>query len=145
MFLFGVFLWRGVQARQSELLEADDCTPTQAMIAAAAQISAEQCRRTALPRRFSLPMREMLQMQLRLANPGGRRARKLTEHKRFRAAYDLLVLRAAAGDADKDLVAYWDDLQAGQPAEAAEDKPRRRRRRRRRSPRRPRTSPTPAP
>jgi len=145
MFLFGVFLWRSVQARQAELLEGDDCTPTQAMIGAAAQISAEQCRRTALPRRFSLPMREMLQMQLRLANPGGRRASRLTEHKRFRAAYDLLVLRAAAGDADSELVSYWEGLQTDQTADAAEDKPRRRRRRRRRSPRRPRQSLPPAP
>ncbi len=145
MFLFGVFLWRGVQARQAALLQAGDCTPTQAMIAAAAEISAEQCRRIALPRRFSLPMREMLQMQLRLEDRGGRRARRLTEHKRFRAAYDLLVLRAAAGEVDNELVAFWDELQSDQPTDEAQDKPRRRRRRRRRSARRPRQSPPPAP
>lgn len=145
MFLFGVFLWRAVQARQAELIEAGDSTPTQAMIAAAAQVSAEQCRRVALPRRFSLPMREMVQMQLRLENRGGRRARRLTEHKRFRAAYDLLVLRAAIGEVENELVAFWDEMQAGQSSEDGEDKPRRRRRRRRRSPRRPRQSPTPAP
>ena len=33
MFLFGVFLWRTVQARQSELVADGECTPTQAMIA----------------------------------------------------------------------------------------------------------------
>jgi len=145
MFLFGVFLWRSVQARQAELLEADDCTAMQAMIAAAAQISAEQCQRIALPRRFSLPMREMLQMQLRLANPGGRRAHRLVEHKRFRAAFDLLVLRAAAGEADGKLVSFWEGLQAGKVDDDGPDKPRRRRRRRRRSPRRPRQSSPPAP
>jgi poly(A) polymerase len=144
MFLFGVFLWRTVQARQSELIADGECTPTQAMIVAAAEASTAQCQRVALPRRFSLPMREMLQMQLRLENPGGRRARRLPEHKRFRAAYDLLVLRAAVGEVDAQLVTFWDEMQQGHAPAAEADKPARRRRRRR-SPRRNGSSSPPAP
>ena len=144
MFLFGVLLWRPVLARQAELLDSEDYTPTQAMIAATAQISAEHCQRIALPRRFSLPMREMLQLQLRLENRGGRRARALPEHKRFRAAYDLLVLRAAVGEVAPDIVDFWTAMQTGEEEGALVEKSPRRRRRRRRSSRRTRPS-TPPP
>ncbi len=142
MFLFAVLLWRPVQHRQAQLQAAEDCTPNQAFVMAAAQISGEQCQRIALPRRFSLPMRDMLYLQLRLENRGGRRAKTLPQHKRFRAAYDLLVMRAEAGEVEPKLVDFWTAMRADTRADVP--KGRSRRRRRRRSPGRPRSS-RPAP
>ena len=52
-------------------------------------------------------MREMFALQPRLEHPRGRRALRVIEHPRFRAAYDLLLLRAEFGMAlgrDRPLV-----------------------------------------
>ena len=36
-------------------------------------------------------------------------------HPRFRAAYDFLVLRADAGEADLELAQWWTQIQEAQP------------------------------
>jgi poly(A) polymerase len=86
-------------------------------------------------------------LQPRFERREGRRALRLLNHPRFRAAYDFLVLRAAAGEADPELAKWWTDIQSASADEriarvesaapgqgAASDGPRRRRRRRRRRP-----------
>jgi poly(A) polymerase len=110
---------------------------------AMARIVGEQTARTALPKRFSIPMKEMLVLQRRFVHRTGARAVKLLEHKRFRAAYDLLVLRSRAGQVETELADWWTEAQLSgpqaQPADAEpEAGPRRRRRSRRR--RRPQTT-----
>src|SRR5207237_1069742 len=50
--------------------------------------------RLAIPRRFALGVREMFALQPRLEHPRGRRSLRLLEQARFRAGYDLLLLRA---------------------------------------------------
>jgi poly(A) polymerase len=64
-----------------------------------------------LPRRFALGLREMFALQPRLEHPRGRRALRVLEHPRFRAAYDLLILRTEYGLASKDIAAWWTRLQ----------------------------------
>jgi poly(A) polymerase len=104
--------------------------------------------RLSIPKRFSLGVREMFALQPRLEHPRGRRALRLLEHPRFRASYDLLLLRAEFGLAPAEMAKWWTRLQEvpteqrGQMADALTDAtdapsgPRRSRRRRRR----PRTS-----
>jgi poly(A) polymerase len=104
-----------------------------------------------LPKRFSLGMREMFALQPRLEHPRGRRALRVLEHPRFRAAYDLLLLRAEFGLAPAEITEWWTKVQEvssderGRMADAltgqgprSEGAPRRgsggRRRRRRRGP-----------
>jgi poly(A) polymerase len=70
-----------------------------------------QLRRIAVPKRFSLPMRELIMLQTRFERRSGRRALRLLEHPRFRAAYDFLLLRAEAGEADRELADWWTQLQ----------------------------------
>jgi poly(A) polymerase len=65
----------------------------------------------ALPKRFSLGVREMFALQPRLEHPRGRRALRTLEHPRFRAAYDLLLLRAEFGLAPTELAQWWTRLQ----------------------------------
>jgi len=64
-----------------------------------------------LPRRFALGVREMFALQPRLEHPRGRRALRVLEHPRFRAAYDLLILRSEYGLASKDTAEWWTQLQ----------------------------------
>jgi poly(A) polymerase len=64
-----------------------------------------------IPRRFSLGLREMFALQPRLEHPRGRRALRVLEHPRFRAAYDLLLLRVQAGLAQQERADWWTRLQ----------------------------------
>jgi poly(A) polymerase len=67
--------------------------------------------RVTLPKRFSLGMREMFALQPRLEHPRGRRALRVLEHPRFRAAYDLLLLRAEFGLAPTEIAQWWTRVQ----------------------------------
>ncbi|HEX4647994.1 MAG TPA: polynucleotide adenylyltransferase PcnB [Steroidobacteraceae bacterium] len=67
--------------------------------------------RLAIPRRFSLGVREMFALQPRLEHPRGRRALRLLDQPRFRAAYDLLLLRAEHGLAPADVAQWWTRVQ----------------------------------
>jgi poly(A) polymerase len=65
----------------------------------------------AIPKRFALGVREMFALQPRLEHPRGRRALRVLEHPRFRAGYDLLLLRAEFGLAPPEMAAWWTRLQ----------------------------------
>ena len=73
----------------------------------------------AIPKRFTLGVREMFALQPRLEHPRGRRALRVLEHPRFRAAYDLLLLRAEFGLAPKDIATWWTRIQEVSPDEKA--------------------------
>jgi poly(A) polymerase len=65
----------------------------------------------AIPKRFALGVREMFALQPRLEHPRGRRALRVLEHPRFRAGYDLLLLRAEYGLAPPEMAQWWTRLQ----------------------------------
>jgi poly(A) polymerase len=114
MFLYALFLWFPIQAL-ARRLESEGWNDGQAMLEASQRIVATQ--QTAFPRRFSSPMKELLNMQWRFADTQGGRAARLLQHKRFRAAYDFLVLRARCGEVDQATVDWWTDLQSMPPEE----------------------------
>lgn len=74
----------------------------------------------AIPRRFSLGVREMFALQPRLEHPRGRRALRVLEHPRFRAAFDLLLLRAEQGLAPRAVADWWARVQQVAPEEQAQ-------------------------
>ena len=149
-FLFAVLLWPAIQRAVRRAAQSNEGAPTGAaavheLLGAIESVLARQQKRVAIPRRFTLPLREIIVLQPRFERREGRRALRLLEHPRFRAAYDFLLLRAAAGDADPALAQWWTDIQTMSPEqrlaaiEPAEKgvrepsaRPRRRRRRRRR-------------
>jgi poly(A) polymerase len=61
----------------------------------------------------------MFALQPRLEHPRGRRALRVIEHPRFRAAYDLLLLRAEHGLASTDTAKWWTRIQEVSPEERA--------------------------
>ena len=67
--------------------------------------------RISIPKRFSLGVREMFAAQPRLEQPRGRRALRMLEQPRFRAGFDLLLLRAEMGLASKELADWWTKVQ----------------------------------
>ncbi len=67
--------------------------------------------RISIPKRFSLGVREMFAAQPRLEQPRGRRALRMLEQPRFRAGFDLLLLRADMGLAPRDIADWWTRVQ----------------------------------
>ena len=140
MFLIGVFLWRPV-LQLAELRRSEEkMSESQSLSLAAYELSGQQQRRIAIPRRFTVPMREMLALQPRFAQTRGKRALNLLQHRRFRAAYDFMMLLASVGQFDDETAQFWTRVQ-GESAEqraasfqiSGAKKGRRRRRRRRKS------------
>ncbi len=83
-------------------------------------------------------MREIWEFQQRLEKRQGRKAAELVEHRRFRAAYEFLLLREEAGEETGGLGAWWTEFQELsmdqrlEQAPPSRDRPRRRRSRGRR-------------
>ncbi len=143
-FLFAVLLYGPIVRLAEERIE-DGMPELDALGEAFDRIVSEQIRRVAVPKRFTLPLRELYGMQHRFERRGGRKALMLVDHPRFRAAYDFFLLRAEAGAADPEVAAWWKQLtemtpeartehaaSAAEPESEAGADPKRRRRRRRR-------------
>lgn len=113
-FLFAALLWEPVRLRMEANIGAGQ-NPHVALAEAADAVISEQNAVIALPKRFSIPMREIWQMQHRLGNRRGRQPQRLMAHPRFRAAYDFLLLRAEAGEADPALAQWWTEFQQAEP------------------------------
>ena len=114
-FLYAVLLWPAY-CRALAQLQAQGVHAAEAQRRAADRVTLHQVVRTALPRRFSLPMQEIWLMQPRFALRQRKRVFRLLEHPRFRAAFDFLELRLAASASHADDVAFWREAQV-QPAQ----------------------------
>jgi len=130
-FLYATLLWEPVRLA-AERLQTEGIAPLVAMQDAVGEVLSEQIRHVAIPRRVTLPMREVWTMQLRFEKRSGQRSMRLLEHPRFRAAYDFLLLRSEAGEADQELTQWWTRFQQVNEDERRKmiAGPRRRRRRR---------------
>jgi poly(A) polymerase len=138
-FLLAALLWPAASRLAVQLEHGGDPSMV-AMHSAAQQIIAEATQRIAIPRRFSQPTREIWEFQLRLQRRQGKKAAELVEHRRFRAAYDFLLLREQAGEDTGGLGEWWTEFQTLNPVDRVEqanaDGERRERRRRPRKRRR---------
>lgn len=118
-FLFALLLY-GPIARLIEAAPPERWHDVATILDACDRAVREAQRHVLIPRRFSLGLREMFALQPRLEHPRGRRALRVLEHPRFRAAYDLLLLRAQAGLALQERADWWTRLQEVSPAEREE-------------------------
>lgn len=109
-FLFAALLWPALPARVLRL-QSRGMPPIPAMQEAAHELIAEQCQRVAIPKRFTIPIREIWDMQERLPRRSGKRADLLLDNPRFRAGYDFLLLREKAGEEIDGLGEWWTDYQ----------------------------------
>jgi poly(A) polymerase len=109
-FLFALLIY-GPVARIIEAMPPEHWHETGAILDACDQALREAQTRIAIPRRFGLGVREMFALQPRLEHPRGRRALRVLEHPRFRAAYDMLLLRAQLGLASQETANWWTRLQ----------------------------------
>jgi len=154
-FLFALLLWGAVLREMNERNAGPAPDVAQLLQACDVVLRAQQSR-VAIPRRFSVPMRELLMLQPRFNRRSGVKSLGLLHHPRFRAAYDFLMLRVQAGAADPEIATWWTEIQTlpqeerlqrvqarpGQAPTAEGSAPTSSRRRRRR--RGPRSGPPPA-
>ncbi len=110
-FLYAALLWDPVRLRTEKIIKEEQLHVAPAMQRAVASVISEQAECTSIPRRFSLPMREIWGLQSRFRHRYGRRAKSLLAHPRFRAAYDFLLLRAEAGEEEQELADWWTHIQ----------------------------------
>jgi poly(A) polymerase len=109
-FLFAVLLWSAVLRELNER-QAGPTPDIALLMQACDSVLRTQQSRVSIPRRFSIPMRELLMLQPRFNRRSGVKSLSLLQHPRFRAAYDFLLLRAQAGVADPELAKWWTDIQ----------------------------------
>ncbi|NLQ18040.1 polynucleotide adenylyltransferase PcnB [Marinomonas sp. M1K-6] len=109
-FLYAVLLWPSVALRHEEF-QAQGMPATPALHQAANMVLDNQVASTAIPRRFSTPMREIWDMQYRLPKRYGKRAFLLLEHPRFRAGFDFLLIRELSGTELDGLGDWWEKFQ----------------------------------
>lgn len=135
-FLYAVFLWLPLRANMRPLIEESKMSVHEAMQSAAQGIISQQLSYTAIPKRFLIPMREIWTLQLRLPRRDGKKAQLLSEHPRFRAAYDFLLLREQSGENMNGLGGWWTRFQEASNEEKEKmvqeipsSKPRRRKKR----------------
>jgi len=111
-FLLAAILWQPVRAR-ADALQADGLNEFAALGVAADEVMSKQVQRTAIPRRFSVVTRQIWTMQPRFKNTRGRRAKSLLQERRFRAAYDFMLLRAEEDESLQALCDHWTEAQKG--------------------------------
>ncbi len=113
VFLLAVLLWpallenlRGKGAGLASIADTQE---------AGQQVIDYQVQRLAIPKRFSFPVREIWELQQKFADRRGKRAELLASHKRFRAAFDFLLLREQCGEDLQGLGEWWSLYQQAQP------------------------------
>ena len=140
-FLLAALLWPATEMR-SQHLEQKGESPLQSIHSAGQQVVAATCQRLSIPRRFSLAMRDIWDLQPRLMRMQTKKVTDIIAQRWFRAAYDLLLLREETEALDRRCTQFWSEQQQKYPdlvgsARAKSDDPPRRRGRGRRRPKSP--------
>ena len=146
-FLFAAMFWYPLLENAQRITQEGGLAYYEAFALAMNDVLDEACRSLAIPKRITTLIRDIWQLQLRMSRRQGKRSWKLMEHPKFRAAYDLLALRAEAennGELQR-LAKWWGEFQVSAPPAQKDmlndlgDEPaerRRHRRPRKRAPRR---------
>ena len=110
-FFFALLLW-GAVLREMNERQAGPAPDVAQLLEACDTVLKAQQSRVAIPRRFAVPLRELLMLQPRFNRRSGVKSLVILQHPRFRAAYDFLLLRAQVGAAEPELAEWWTQIQS---------------------------------
>ncbi|EAS43377.1 putative polyA polymerase [Photobacterium profundum 3TCK] len=111
-FIYAAMLWYPLTTRAEEISFASGLAFYDAFMVAANDILDEQVRSIAIPRRHTTTVRDIWQQQIRFSRRSGKRAFKMMEHPKFRAAYDFMEMRSHfEGDDIVELTSWWNEFQ----------------------------------
>jgi poly(A) polymerase len=108
-FLFAVLLWSPVLKEFSHH-EKSKIPIYVAFEKAVRNVLKQQTQQLAIPRKLQTIISEIWILQQRFAHRRGRSTYRLLGHPRFRAAYDLLLLRTKAGEPVQDIATWWTEF-----------------------------------
>ncbi|QLB21258.1 poly(A) polymerase [Vespertiliibacter pulmonis] len=120
-FLFSALLWYPLREKIDELKNEGGLNTFDAMALATNEILAEANRAVALHRRHTTVIRDIWALQFQFPKRTGKRPHQTLEHIKFRAGFDLLVMRAEIEGGDLvELSAWWHEFQFSNDAQRQE-------------------------
>ena len=118
-FLFACMLWDPVKADAQVLM--DDGTPeAQAWRIAMSDALRDQNQYVAVPKRLAEIILDIWNIHFRLIKRNPRMVKACLNNRRFRAAFDFLLLRTMVHEVDEDIGDWWGQIQTVEPAERDE-------------------------
>jgi poly(A) polymerase len=115
-FLFAALLWPSLLDTFKKLLEQN--LPTlQAFDTASIEVLKEQMQYTMMPRWVKTSIQDIWALQPRLEKRSSKYIQKLFHHPRFRAGYDLLLLRTILEEHLNPIVNWWTEFQTASEGE----------------------------
>ncbi len=109
-FLFAALFWPRVR-EEARRREDNGQPPVEALATAGEKAFSKFTGRVSIHRRFSTMAKEIWMFQPRFEKRRGKRAMRLLQERRFRAAYDFLLLRAEEDKAAAELAEWWTEVQ----------------------------------
>ena len=110
VFFFAVMLWPAIEDLANTYIKSGD-SPVNSWTHAALRLFSNQQSSISIPRRIGVPAQNVLIMQPRFDVPKGRRVFWMLEQPRFRAAYDLMLLRSEFGLVKEETAEWWTKIQ----------------------------------
>jgi poly(A) polymerase len=123
-FLLAALYWPAVEQLALRLEEGGEPT-TQAIHSAGQQVVHSACQHLTIPKRFSLAMRDIWDLQPRLERMQPKKITDLLARRWFRAAFDLRLLREEAGNLGSQCSDFWTAQQKEHPDLVGSARPRR--------------------
>ena len=111
-FLFAAILWHAQRLQYHRLGDEELPVFEKEQIATDRAIE-QQLSRIAIPRRFTSYVREIWSLQKKFEKRTPKRVERLYSHRRFRAAYDFLILRHDCGENVGELAEWWSRFEQG--------------------------------
>lgn len=120
-FLFAALLWYPLREKIDELKNEGGLNSHDAMMLAANEILAESCKAVALHRRYTTVIRDIWALQFQFPRRSGNKPMQTLAQVKFRAGFDLLVMRAEIEGGDLvELSAWWHEFQFSNDAQRTE-------------------------
>ncbi len=120
-FLFAALFWYPLREKIEQLKNEGGLNNHDAMMLAANDILDESCKAVALHRRHTGVIREIWALQFQMTRRSGKRPLQTLEAQKFRAGFDLLVMRAEIEGGDLvELSAWWHEFQFSNDQQRAE-------------------------
>ena len=109
-FLFSCLLWDPVREDAHHLLDQGN-PASKAWRVAMMDALRDQSQYVSIPRRMADTVIEIWTLHFRLVSRKPKVVFQIMDHRRFRAAYDFMLLRASLSEVDQDLAEWWTKIQ----------------------------------
>ena len=114
-FLYAALLWHCVLQTAKRLQDSENISARIAMQKSFDEVIKKQCRIITIPKRFTIATCEIWDLQHALVRRHPEKITNIAAHPRFRAAYDLLIMREKSGESLNNAGKWWMEYQKKNP------------------------------